>query len=87
MTPELDWEVETQPREADIRVVAEGVIQFGRAEAGVGEPAELACFARGTDRAVVAGGTGRMEFERLFVDYLNAAKHTACSSRAPSEAW
>lgn len=50
-------------------MVSAGVIEFGRAEAAGGNPEPIACFLR-DGRSIIAGATGRTEFERLFVNYL-----------------
>lgn len=63
------WSVTAEPSEADLAVLADGVVAFGRALAVGGNARPLACFVR-VDGAIVAGGSGRTEFARLFVHYL-----------------
>jgi ribosomal protein S18 acetylase RimI-like enzyme len=64
-----NWSIEETPADKDLAVVSAGVIDFGRAEAAGGNPRPIACFLReGT--SIIAGATGRIEFERLFVSYL-----------------
>jgi hypothetical protein len=63
------WFIEQAPADEDLAVIAAGVIEFGRAEAAGGNPKPIASFLR-EDDAIVAGATGRTEFERLSVSYL-----------------
>ena len=65
----LTWRTDHEPDAECVERVAQGVISHGRSLAGVGEPKSLACFV--FDRTALIGGvTGRVEFERLFVQYL-----------------
>lgn len=57
------------PSDEDLDVVSTGVIEFGRAEAVGGNAMPIACFLREGDM-IIAGATGRTEFDRLFVNYL-----------------
>jgi hypothetical protein len=63
------WAIEDDPSAADLAIVSEGVTRFGRAEAVGGNPRPIACFLRDSGK-VIAGATGRTEFNRLFVSYL-----------------
>ena len=63
------WSIEHAPADEDLAVIAAGVIEFGRAEAAGGNPKPIASFLR-EDNAIIAGATGRTEFDRLFVNYL-----------------
>jgi GNAT superfamily N-acetyltransferase len=63
------WSLEEAPADEDVAVVSAGVIEFGRAEAAGGNAKPIACFLR-DGRFIIAGATGRTEFERLFVSYL-----------------
>lgn len=63
------WSVEPDPSEADVAVITDGVIEFGRAEAAGGDARPIGCFLRDGER-VLAGATGRTEFGRLFVSYV-----------------
>ncbi len=63
------WSIEDAPSKADLAVVVDGVIEFGRAEAADGNAQALACFCR-EHGEIIAGATGRTEYERLFVDYV-----------------
>lgn len=64
-----EWSVEDTPAAHHVAVVAGGVMAFGRAEAAGGNPIPIASFLRESD-SIVAGATGRTEFERLFIDFL-----------------
>lgn len=66
-----DWLIGRDLDPAVLRVVAEGVFRHGRtlALAAGGDAAPLACIVR-EDDAVIAGGAGRTEFARLFVEHL-----------------
>lgn len=63
------WSIEHAPADEDLAVITAGVIEFGRAEAAGGNPKPIASFLR-EDNAIIAGATGRTEFERLFVSHL-----------------
>ncbi len=64
-----EWSVGREFEEADLRIVSEGVFQHGRDQAAGGNALPLACIVR-EDGVVIAGGSGRTEFRRLFVQYL-----------------
>ena len=63
------WSIEENPNLDDLLVLSDGVIAYGRREAGVGEPLKIACLMREEGR-VISGGSGRIEFQRLFIEYL-----------------
>jgi GNAT superfamily N-acetyltransferase len=63
------WTIEQAPADEDLAVIAAGVIEFGQAEAASGNPEPIASFLR-EDNVIIAGATGRTEFDRLFVGYL-----------------
>lgn len=65
----MDWDVGHDFAEADLRVVADGVLQHGRALAAEGHARPLACLLRDGGE-VIAGASGRTEYERLFVQWL-----------------
>jgi ribosomal protein S18 acetylase RimI-like enzyme len=65
----LEWQVTDNPQEEDIAVVFDGVFSFGRAQARAGNAKEIACFVR-QNGVVIAGASGRTEFNRLFVSLL-----------------
>ena len=69
----LIWTLDAQAPEHDLKVVAEGVFSHGRAQARDGNAEPIACLVRDGPR-VVAGGTGRTEYRRLFVSYLWVAE-------------
>lgn len=73
----LDWKLTTDPDAADVAIVNEGVLSFGRSLALGGNARPLACFVR-DDGALVAGGVGRTEFNRLFVTSLWVAEDRRC---------
>ena len=72
-TPEahmpLTWTLDARVPEEDLKVIAEGVFSHGRAQARDGNAEPVACLVRNGLR-VVAGGTGRTEYRRLFVSHL-----------------
>ena len=65
----LTWTLDARAPEEDLQVVAEGVFSHGRAQARDGNAEPIACLVRDGPR-VVAGGTGRTEYRRLFVSHL-----------------
>ena len=68
------WSVVEEASEADLAVLSEGVVRYGRALAVGGDARPIACFVRdGQD--IVAGASGRTEFNRLFIGYLWVAEH------------
>jgi GNAT superfamily N-acetyltransferase len=58
-----------EPAAPDVARLREEVIAHGRAQAGVGTPRPVACLAHEAGR-LVGGASGRIEFARLFVEYL-----------------
>jgi len=64
-----EWSIDELTEAADLAVLSEGVTQFGRSQAIGGNARPIACLLR-EDRHVVAGGSGRTEFYRLFINYL-----------------
>ena len=58
----------------DLAKISAGVIEFGRTQAVGGNPQPIACLVH-EDIVLVAGGSGRTEFSRLFVHYLWVAEH------------
>ena len=69
----LTWTLESEAASRDLEVIAHGVFAHGRAQAHDGNAEAIACLVRDGER-VVAGGTGRTEYERLFVTYLWVAE-------------
>jgi len=65
----LTWTLDAQAPEDDLKVISEGAFSHGRAQARDGNAEPIACLVR-DGRRVVAGGTGRTEYRRLFVSYL-----------------
>lgn len=65
----LTWTLDAHAPEADLQVVSEGVFSHGRAQARDGNAEPIACLVRDGSR-VVAGGSGRTEYRRLFVSHL-----------------
>jgi GNAT superfamily N-acetyltransferase len=65
----LNWTVDAHAPEADLQVVSEGVFSHGRAQARDGNAEPISCLVRDGSR-VVAGGSGRTEYQRLFVSHL-----------------
>jgi len=73
----LEWQLTTAPDAADVAIVTEGVLSFGRALAVGGNARPLACFVR-DDGELIAGAVGRTEFARLFVTHLWVAEDRRC---------
>jgi GNAT superfamily N-acetyltransferase len=69
----LTWTLTSAAHDDDLEVVAKGVFSHGRAQARDGNAEPIACLVRDGAR-VVAGGTGRTEYARLFVSYLWVAE-------------
>ena len=69
----LTWTLGAHAPEDDLKVIAEGVFSHGRAQACDGNAEPIACLVRDGPR-VVAGGTGRTEYRRLFVSHLWVAE-------------
>ena len=69
----LIWSIEREVPAADLAVITEGVFDHGRALAKHGNAAPIACVVRDGSR-VVAGGSGRTEYRRLFVGALWVAQ-------------
>ena len=65
----LSWTLVSDAPPNDLEIIANGVFAHGRAQAHDGKAEPIACLVRDQDR-VVAGGTGRTEYERLFISYL-----------------
>ena len=65
----LTWTLHAHAPDEDLQVVAEGVFSHGRAQAWDGNAEPIACLVRDGTR-VVAGGSGRTEYRRLFVSHL-----------------
>ena len=70
----LRWSILEKATTDELAALSEGVTQFGRALAIGGNPQPIACLVR-EGNAIVAGGSGRTEFSRLFVSYLWVAEH------------
>jgi len=63
------WAAGREFDEAELRIVADGVISHGRVLAADGHARPIACLLR-EGGAVVAGACGRTEYGRLFVQSL-----------------
>ena len=70
----LTWTLGSEAASVDLEVVANGVFAHGRAQAHDGNAIAISCLVRDGER-IVAGGTGRTEYQRLFVNYLWVAEH------------
>ena|SRR5450631_1887396 len=64
-----EWSVVEHSSESDLAVLSEGVTTYGRSLALGGDARPIACLVRESEE-IVAGGSGRTEFDRLFVAYL-----------------
>ncbi len=69
----LAWTLHAEAPAEDLDAISEGVFAHGRAQAVGGEARPIACLARDRGR-LVAGGSGRTEFARLFVGFLWVAE-------------
>lgn len=65
----LHWTLHREASADDLKVIADGVFSHGRAQAFDGQAEPIACLVRDGHR-VVAGGSGRTEYGRLFVSAL-----------------
>ncbi|WP_080684190.1 GNAT family N-acetyltransferase [Pseudomonas chlororaphis] len=65
----LEWRIGNNLDESELRKVSDGVLKHGRALAVAGNATPIACLVY-KDGSVIAGGTGRTEFNRLYVQYL-----------------
>ena len=68
-----EWSISDTASQQELAVLSEGVLQVGRALAVDGNARPLACLVR-EGGSIIAGGSGRTEFERLFVQYLWVAE-------------
>lgn len=64
-----NWTIVEDANESDLAVLSEGVIRFGRSLAADGHARPIACFGRDGDK-IIAGASGRTEYNRLFISYL-----------------
>ncbi len=64
-----EWSIIDHPTDAELDVISDGVTRFGRAQAVGGNARPVACLVRDGSE-IVAGGSGRTEFNRLFINYL-----------------
>ena len=64
----MKWSIESNPQTTDLNILAEGVNSYGR-KISLSDVSPIACFVR-LDEQVVAGVSGRIEFKRLFINYL-----------------
>jgi ribosomal protein S18 acetylase RimI-like enzyme len=64
-----EWSVIEDAGESDLAALSEGVTQYGRSLALGGNARPIACLVRESEE-IVAGASGRTEFDRLFVVYL-----------------
>lgn len=65
----LEWRADRKFDESELCKVSDGVISHGRALAAAGNAMPIACLVY-QDGLLIAGGTGRTEYNRLFVQYL-----------------
>src|SRR5262249_45725569 len=72
-----EWSISEAATEEELAVLSEGVLRVGRALAANGNARPLACFLR-DGASIIAGGSGRTEFDRLFVQYLWVAEEHRC---------
>ena len=68
-----EWSLSDTATEQELALLSDGVLEVGRAVAVDGNARPLSCLVR-EGGSIIAGGCGRTEFERLFVQYLWAAE-------------
>jgi GNAT superfamily N-acetyltransferase len=66
---EQSWSIEENTSAEDLGVISNGVLAYGRSQAVDGNARPLACLLRASGQ-VIAGASGRTEYNRLFVSYL-----------------
>ncbi len=64
-----EWSITDDASDNDLAIISGGVIGYGRSLAVDGNANSLDVFLR-DDKVIVAGATGRTEYNRLFVNYL-----------------
>jgi GNAT superfamily N-acetyltransferase len=69
----LIWTIESQAPTEDVEIIVNGVLAYGRAQATDGNAEAISCLVRDAGY-VVAGGSGRTEYRRLFVNHLWVAQ-------------
>ena len=63
------WSIIEKADENDLLVISKGVIEYGQSLAADGNARPIACIVRNNHR-IVAGASGRTEYDRLFISYL-----------------
>lgn len=69
----LIWTLHTEALAEDLRVISEAVFSHIRSQASGGDANPIACLVHEGDR-LIAGGSGRTEYQRLFVHDLWVAE-------------
>ena len=64
----MEWSTEINPLIKDLEIISEGVNSYGRS-ISVSDALPIASFVR-LNGQIIAGVSGRMEFSRLFINYL-----------------
>jgi len=64
-----EWRIVENANSEELAVISEGVFRHGRAIAVGGNAQAIACFVS-AEGSIIAGASGRTEFNRLFVNYL-----------------
>ena len=64
------WQRDTEVSGADLDAIREGVVLHGRQQAQGSDARDIACALHDGSGALLAGGWGRTEFQRLYVSYL-----------------
>ena len=62
-------EISFNPQKKDLDKLRDEVISYGRNQAKVGDPIKVACLIKENDE-LISGASGRIEFERLFIEHL-----------------
>ena len=69
----LTWTIDAEAPAKDVATVVNGVFAHGRSQAKDGDAEPISCLVR-DKTLVVAGGSGRTEYHRLFVNHLWVAE-------------
>ncbi|MFM7532678.1 MAG: GNAT family N-acetyltransferase [Rubrivivax sp.] len=69
----LQWIIGSEASTQDLDAISQAVISHGRSQAIGGDARPIACLVRDGEE-LIAGGSGRTEYTRLFVNYLWVAE-------------
>lgn len=69
----LIWTLQAEAANEDLQLISDAVFSHIRSQALPANPHPIACLVREGDR-LIAGGSGRTEYQRLFVNFLWVAE-------------